>query len=100
MAEKVKISKKDLPFLRKDLELDSNVVENLVKVQEERQKKFQSKIEATQKKTLERYTAHIKALEEAKAKAVERYDDEIKRYRELVGKFQRTSKEAKSKRKR
>ncbi len=100
MAEKVKISKKDLPFLRKDLELDSAVVENLVKVQEERQKKFQSKIEATQKEALERYTAHLKALEEAKAQAVKRYDDEIKRYRELIGKFRKTGKKAKSKRKR
>lgn len=100
MAEKVKILKKDLPFLRKDLELDSAVVENLVKLQKERQKKFQSKIEATQKEALERYTAHLKALEEAKAQAVKRYDDEIKRYRELIGKFRKTSKKAKSKRKR
>ncbi len=100
MAEKVKISKKDLPFLRKDLELDSAVVENLVKVQEEHQKKLQNKIEVTRKEALKRYTAHIKALEETKAQAVKRYDDEIKRYRELVGKFQKTSKEAKSKKKR
>ena len=100
MAEKVKILKKDLPFLRKDLELDSAVVENLVKVQEERQKKLQNKIEAAQKEALERYNAHLKALEEAKAQAVKRYDDEIKRYRELIGKFQKTSKKAKSKRKR
>ena len=99
MAEKVKISKKDLPFLRKDLELDSDVIENLAKVQEERQKKLQTKIEATQKEALKRYTAHIEALEEAKDQAVKRYSDEIKRYRELVRKCQKTSEEEKSKRK-
>ncbi|MHC4084372.1 MAG: hypothetical protein ACYSWZ_00690 [Planctomycetota bacterium] len=95
MAEKVKILKKDNPFLKKDLELKADVVEKLTKLQEERQKKFQSKIEATQKEALGRYTAHIKALEEAKAQAVERYSDEIKRYRELVRKCQKTSEEAK-----
>lgn len=84
MAEKEKISKKGVPFLRKDLELDSEVVENLAKLQEERQKKFQSKIEAAQKEALEKYTARIEALKKAKTETLKQYNEEIKKYQQLL----------------
>jgi len=84
MNEKIKISKKDVKFLRNALELDVDVVEKLVKVQEERQKKFQSKIDTSRQEALERYTAHIEALAKAKVEAVKRYEEEIQKYQQLV----------------
>ena len=84
MAEKVKLSKEDFEFLRKDIELEPDAVAKLVKLQEGRQKKFQEKIEVTRKEALERYNVRIKVLEDAKAKTLQQYDDEIKRYKLLM----------------
>lgn len=95
MNEKIKISKKDVKFLRNDLELDPDVVENLVKVQEERQKKFQSRIETAQEKALERYKKRITILKEAKTEAVKKYDEEIKKYEVLVSGLQEKTKDEK-----
>jgi len=97
MSEKVKISKKEFKFLKRDIDLEADVVEKLAKIQQERQKKFQNKIEASRKEALERYTTHIKALEEAKAQAVQRYDDEIKKYKQLVKNLEKEIKELKLK---
>ncbi|UCE08319.1 MAG: hypothetical protein JSW07_09980, partial [bacterium] len=84
MAEKVKISKKEVKFLREDIDLDPDVVEMLAKLQEKRQKKFQDRIETRRKEALERYAAQIKALEEAKEETMKQYNNDIKKYEELV----------------
>ncbi len=84
MAEKIKILKKDVPFLKRDLELEPDVVEELTKLQEDRQKKFQDKIEASRKEAQQKYIERIKMLEKAKAEAVKNYDDEIEKYQQLV----------------
>lgn len=81
---------------KKDIELETEVIDNLAQVQESRQKLLQNKIEAAREEALERYNAHIKALEMEKAKAIQRYDDEIQRYKQLVKSLKQQRKEAKT----
>ncbi|WP_158860372.1 hypothetical protein [Lunatibacter salilacus] len=81
---KVKISKKDLPILRRDLELDEEVLKNLQELQETYKSKFEGNIQEAQKEALASYESKIKALKEAKARVSKEYEAEIKKYTALV----------------
>lgn len=96
MVAKIKILKKDIDFLRKDIEIEKDVMEKLAKLQEERQKKLRGKIEITRKEALERYTARIKSLEETKVETFKKYDEEIQKYKLLVRNLKQQTKEVPS----
>lgn len=87
MSEKVKILKKEIPSLRKDIEIEPEVFERLVKIQESQQKKYQEKIKNIRKDTLEKYKIHIQTLKKAKTEAMKQYNEEIKKYENLVKNF-------------
>ncbi len=97
MAEKVKISREDVKFLRKDIELEADVVEKLVKMQEDRKEKVQGRIETARKESLDRYKARIEAIKKAKVHAVQKYDKEIKEYQLFVKVLENRAKEVKPK---
>ncbi len=81
---KIKIDKKTIPILKKDLNLDEETLNKLRELQEAHREKFKDRLETASKGALERYSAKIKALKKAKAEAVKEYDEEIKKYEELV----------------
>jgi hypothetical protein len=81
---KVKITKKEAPYLKRDLDIDESVLKRLEAVQAEFQEKHQKQIEAARKGALERYTSKLKSLEKDKEEAIRKYDREIERYKALV----------------
>ena len=84
MAEKIKILKKGVSILNKNLELDPEVFEKIVVLQEKRQKEFQSRIDLSNKEALDRYEKRLVSLKEAKTNAINKFDEEIQTYQELI----------------
>jgi vacuolar-type H+-ATPase subunit D/Vma8 len=81
---KIKITKKDLPTLSKDLDLDEAILKNLKQLQDGYKAKFEGDIKEAQKGALASYESKIKAFSEAKAKLSREYDAEISKYTALV----------------
>jgi predicted SPOUT superfamily RNA methylase MTH1 len=81
---KIKLTKKEIPVLSKDLYLDESVLENLKQLQDSYKAKFEGDIKEAQKQALASYESKIKALGEAKAKIIREHDEEISRYTVLV----------------
>lgn len=81
---KIKLTKKEIPVLSKELELDETVLKNLKKLQDDYMAKFERDIQQAQEEALVAYESKIKALKEAKAKLIKEYDAEISKYTTLV----------------
>lgn len=81
---KIKITKKDIPVLSRDLDLDESVLKNLKQLQDSYKDKFEGDIQEAQKEALASYESKVKALSEAKAKLTREYDAEISLYSALV----------------
>jgi uncharacterized membrane-anchored protein YhcB (DUF1043 family) len=92
MAKKVKITKKELPFLKGDLNLDETVLKKLNAVQNKYKTQFKERIEATKTVALQRYTEKIKSLTKAKTAMLKEYNAEIKKYQTLVQDLKDTGK--------
>lgn len=89
---KVKITKKELPFLKRDMDIDDAVLKKLNTVQVEYKTRFKERIEVTKKKALERYTSKIDSLTTAKSQMLREYNEEIKKYEALVKDIKKTTK--------
>jgi len=83
MAKSI-LTKKELPFLNRDLELDGAILERLKGLQDEFKAKFDDSIKASGKEALSRYELKIKTLNEAKEKILREYDAEINTYQAIV----------------
>ncbi len=81
---KVKITKKELPFLKRDLNIDEAVLKDLVSLQAKYKTRHKKRIEATNKEAVERYTAKIDALKTVKANMLKEFNAEIRGYQRMV----------------
>ena len=84
MAKRLKITKKQMPFLKEDLNLDPQVVAKLQSAQADFANRFKDRIDDSRKDALELYTAKLTALKKAKTEAARRYTAEIKKYENLI----------------
>ena len=92
---KSRLTKKQLPLLKSDLELDDSVVKELSAVQLKYRNNFKEKIEATEAESLKRYVAKVESLKAAKAKMLAEFNAEIKKYEALVKARDKSGLEAK-----
>jgi hypothetical protein len=81
---KIKLTKKEIPILSKELDLDETVVRELKKLQDSYSTKFEADIKNAQEEVLASYQSKIAALKEAKEKLTKEYDAEINKYTTLV----------------
>lgn len=84
---KVKVTKKELPFLKSDLELDETVLKELYEKQERFKAVFKDKIESSKKESLARYKTKIESLNAAKVEKTNELNAKIKNYRALIKKI-------------
>lgn len=80
---KINITRKEIPTISKDLDLDEAVLRNLKKLQDGYRTTFDGDIQEAQKQALVAYKSKINALNEAKAKLSREYDEEINKYTTL-----------------
>lgn len=81
---KIKLTKKEIPFLSKELDLDETVLVELKKLQNSYQAQFETDIKKAQEEVLISYKLKIAALQEAKARLINEYDAEINKYTALL----------------
>lgn len=84
---KVKVTKKELPFLKGDLELDETVLKELAAKQQRFKTVFKDRLELSTKETLEKYTARIDSLNTTKATIAKEFNAEIRGIEALVKKL-------------
>ena len=97
MAKKIKITKKEVPVLKRDLNIDESIFAKLVTIQNEYKTRFKDMIEADKKEALEKYAAKIDSLTKEKAKMLKDYNAEIKKYKAWLSALKKTSTKAKPK---
>jgi len=81
---KTKVIKKELPFLKRDLELDEAVLKKLSVEQSRYKTRFKDRIEAAKSESLKRYTEKIESLTKIRTETVKAFDEDIKKYQSLV----------------
>jgi hypothetical protein len=81
---KSRLTKDELPFLKRDLDLDDLALEKLFKVQRDFKQKFESELANTGKESLARYEMKIRNLSAARDQIVQQYEEEIKGLEILV----------------
>ena len=81
---KSRLTKDELPFLKRELDLDEHTLEKLFQVQRDFKKKFEKELEKTGKESLARYELKISNLSAARDQVVQQYDKEIKDLEVLV----------------
>lgn len=81
---KIKVTKKELPFLKRDIDLDEAVLKKLSAEQNRYKTRFKDRLKEAKSVSLKRYTAKIESLSNVKSKTVKELDEEIKEYKTLV----------------
>lgn len=81
---KTKITKKQLPLLKRDIDLDEETLKKLKTEQDRFNRQFKDRIEEVKSETLKRYNAKIEVLTTAKTESTKAYDEEIKLYKTML----------------
>jgi len=77
-------TKKELPLLIGDLNINAAALEKIKAVQDEFSSRFEKNAEEAKAKSLKRYTSKIESLLRAKSEMIKEYNAEIRKYRTLI----------------
>ena len=81
---KTKITKSKIPILKRDLEIDDEVLKKLSIEQNRVKTRIKDRLEVAKSESLKRYNAKIESLTKTRTETVKAFDEDIKKYKSLV----------------